>query len=88
MKIAPDKKKHFFVGIVIGLAMEAFFSTILPTHLTLTVVIALTVSFAGAYGFELYSKFTGRGHYELMDAVAALIGAVPGIGIVLLFRIL
>ena len=88
MKIAPDKQKHFFVGIAIGFAMEAFFSYLLPAHLALSVLLAIAVSFAGAYSFELYSKFTGRGHYELMDAIAALIGAIPGIAIVILFRLL
>ncbi|MGZ3880689.1 MAG: hypothetical protein ACXVBF_05100 [Flavisolibacter sp.] len=88
MKIAPDKQKHFLVGIVIGLAMEAFFSYLLPNHLVISALLSVAVSFAGAYAFELYSRFTGHGHYELMDAIAALIGAIPGIAIVLLFRLL
>jgi hypothetical protein len=35
-----------------------------------------------SYGFELYSKYTGHGHYEVMDAVAAIIGGVLGMGVV------
>jgi VanZ family protein len=88
MKIAQDKQKHFYVGVVIGIVMEAFFSFLMPAHLGISVILALAISFAGAYAFELFSKISGRGHYELMDAIAALIGAVPGIAIVVLFRLL
>ena len=88
MKIAPDKQKHFFVGIGIGVAMELFCSYLLPAHVLIAAFLAAAISFAGAYAFELYSKFTGRGHYELMDAIAALIGAIPGILVVVLFRLL
>jgi hypothetical protein len=35
-------------------------------------------SIAIAYGFELFSLFTGKGHYELMDAVAGVLGALIG----------
>jgi hypothetical protein len=28
-----------------------------------------------SYGFELFSKITGHGHYEIADAVASIIGA-------------
>ena len=88
MKIAADKKKHFFVGIAMGAVLQLFFSFLLQGHRGLSVVLAILFSFAIAYGFELYSKFTGRGHYEIMDAIAALIGAIPGIGIVLLVQTL
>jgi VanZ family protein len=84
MKIAPDKKKHFLVGIVMGAVLQTFFSFFLPHHLGYATTLSIIFSFAIAYGFELYSKFTGRGHYELMDAIAALIGAVPGMALILL----
>jgi VanZ family protein len=88
MKIAPDKKKHFFVGIAMGAVLQLFFSFLLKDHRVLCVLSAIVFSFVVGYGFELYSKFTGRGHYEVMDAIAALAGAIPGIGIVLLFQLL
>ena len=88
MKIAEDKQKHFFVGIGIGIVTELFSSYLLPGHIVISSLLAAAVSFAGAYSFELYSKFTGRGHYELMDAIAGLIGAIPGIIIVVIFRLL
>jgi VanZ family protein len=86
MKIAPDKRKHFLVGVVMGVVLQIFFLLVLPYHAGLAMVLTIIFSFAIAYGFELYSKFTGRGHYELMDAIAALIGAMLGVGIVLLIH--
>ena len=88
MKIAPDKKKHFIVGIAMGAVLQTFFSFVLHGHRGLSVLLAILFSFAIAYGFELYSKFTGKGHYEFMDAIAALAGAIPGIGAVLLIQTL
>jgi VanZ family protein len=86
MKIAPDKRKHFLVGIVMGAVLQAFFSFLLPLHLWYATGLSLIFSFAIAYGFELYSKFTGHGHYELMDAIAALIGAVLGMAFIVLLH--
>lgn len=80
MKIAPDKWKHFYVGIAMGAVLQAFFTFILDAHFGLSIALALFFSIAISYGFELFSKFTGKGHYEVMDAVAAVIGALLGIG--------
>lgn len=87
MKIAPDKWKHFFVGIALGAMLQLFFRFLLDTHIVPSVLLALLLSFAIAYGFELYSLFTGKGHYEVMDAVAAEIGAAIGIVTVVLIQI-
>lgn len=86
MKIAADKKKHFFVGILMGAVLQAFFSFLLKTHFILSIVLTLIFSIVIAYGFELFSKFTGKGHYEIMDAVAGVAGAVMGISAVLLIQ--
>lgn len=82
MKIEKDKWKHFFVGIAMGAVIQAFFLFILNTSFLLSTILSLVFSTVVAYGFELFSKFTGRGHYEVMDAVAAVIGAIIGISIV------
>lgn len=78
MKIAQDKWKHFFVGIGMGLIVEAFLHWLAPDHRVITTALAFFIVVAVSYGFELYSKFTGKGHYEVMDAVAAVIGGVLG----------
>jgi hypothetical protein len=86
-KIAPDKWKHFYVGIAMGVVFQAFFWWLLKDHNVLASVIALTMIVFISYGFELFSKFTGKGHYELMDAVAATAGGVIGMGGVFLVQI-
>lgn len=80
MKIAPDKWKHFFVGIVMGAVLQVVFFWILNV-VTASVLISLLFSVVVGYGFELYSKFTGKGHYEVLDAVAAVVGACVGIAL-------
>lgn len=87
-KIAPDKWKHFYVGIPMGGVLQAFLLFLLPGHVLLASGITLLLVIVISYGFELYSKFTGHGHHEIMDAVAAVIGGVLGMAIVLVFRLL
>ena len=86
-KIAPDKWKHFYVGIPMGAVLEAFTLFLLPGHLVLATVITLLLVVFISYGFELYSKFTGHGHHEIMDAVAAIIGGILGMALTLVLRI-
>jgi hypothetical protein len=88
MKIAPDKRKHFLVGIVMGAVLQAFFAFLLDARTGLTVLLSLIFSIAIAYGFELFSKFTGKGHYDVMDAVAGVAGAAIGVGLVLIIQLL
>ena len=77
-RIAPDKWKHFFVGIVMGGVLQAISAYILPNHMLLATIIVFVIVVLISYGFEVLSLITGRGHYEVMDAVAAIIGS--GIG--------
>jgi len=86
MKIAPDKWKHFFVGIAMGAVLQSFFSFFLNIHLGLSILLAIIFSTVIAYGFELFSKFTGKGHYDIIDAVAGVIGAIIGIAGVLIVQ--
>jgi VanZ family protein len=88
MKFAPDKWKHFFVGIVMGAVLQGFFSFLLDAHTGLSMLLSLIFSIVIAYGFEFFSKFTGKGHYDVMDAVAGVIGAVIGICSVLIVQVL
>ena len=87
MKVAPDKWKHFFVGMAMGAALQSFFLFWLHFHLSFSIVLAVIFSIAIAYGFELFSKFTGKGHYDVMDAVAGTIGAIIGIAGVVIVQI-
>jgi glycopeptide antibiotics resistance protein len=88
MNIAPDKKKHFYVGIIMGLVLQLFFWWLLPGKTELDTILAFIASMGISYGFELVSLITGKGVYEVMDAVAGTLGAMPGMLIVLAAQLL
>jgi VanZ family protein len=82
IKIAPDKWKHFFVGIAMGLSMQWLLFFLFPLHKIIASVAVLAIVIIIGYGFELFSKFTGKGHYDVMDAVATVIGGLIGMSII------
>ena len=84
-KIAPDKWKHFFVGIAMGMVLQAIAWWWFPARIYLATTLVFAVIVFISYGFELYSKFTGHGHYEVMDAVASVIGGILGMAAAMLF---
>jgi hypothetical protein len=81
-KIAPDKWRHFYAGILMGAVLQGAGLWLLPHQPGLSTSVALLISIAVSYGFELFSKITGWGIYDIMDAVASAIGGAAGIGIV------
>jgi glycopeptide antibiotics resistance protein len=83
-KIAPDKWKHFFVGIGMGAVLQFFFLYALKVSLLPSIFLSVGIAAAISYGFELYSLLSGRGHYEIMDAVASVIGGMVGISLIAL----
>jgi hypothetical protein len=87
MKIEKDKWKHFFVGIAMGIVLQAFVWWLLKDYHLLATIVAFVIVVGISYGFELFSLFTGKGHYELLDAVAAVIGGALGMGTVLAFQL-
>ncbi|MEP6583840.1 MAG: hypothetical protein ABJA90_06225 [Ginsengibacter sp.] len=84
LKIAPDKWKHFFVGIMMGAGVQFFTWYVMPKHFITSIIITSAVVIAISYGFELFSLITKKGHHEILDAVAAIIGGVIGMAISLL----
>lgn len=62
------------MGVVLQLA--GFF--LFPGEVMYGVVFAFIGIVVISYGFELFSLVTGKGHHELMDAVAAVVGGVLG----------
>lgn len=87
-KIAPDKWKHFYAGIFLGLVLQAFFLFLLDDQLTIAFLISMGLVVAISYGFELFSKITGMGHHDLLDAVASIIGGMLGIVLTLSVHLL
>jgi hypothetical protein len=83
-KIAPDKWKHFFVGIGLGVVLQGFVSFLLQDHIIIATVASFIILLGISYGFELFSKITGFGEYDFIDAVASAIGGALGIGLALL----
>ena len=86
-RIAPDKWKHFFVGIGMGAILQGFTSFLLRDQLILATIIAFVLVVVISYGFELFSKTTGFGIYDFIDAVASVIGGLLGMGLALLFEL-
>jgi hypothetical protein len=81
-KIAPDKWRHFYAGILMGAVLQGTGIWLLSNQPLLSTVVALLIVIAVSYGFELFSKITGMGVYDIMDAVASAIGGAAGMGIV------
>jgi len=72
------------VGIAMGLLFQFSAGLLLPMHLYWAAIISLAIVTAISYGWELLSKITGKGHYEIMDAVFSIIGGLVGMGIMAL----
>ena len=54
-------------------------------HSGRAILISFILVVAISYGFELFSLVTKKGHYDILDAVAGLMGGVIGIGMILFF---
>lgn len=83
-KITRDKWNHFIAGIIMGAMLQCLFWYFLPMRHVLATIFSFSVVVVVSYGFELFSLITGKGHYEFMDAVAAILGGLVGIGVVLI----
>lgn len=81
-QIAPDKWRHFFAGIIMGAFLQASVWWLWPVNLGLVTLLVFIVVLVISYGFELFSKITGKGRYDFMDAVASVIGGVIGMAAV------
>lgn len=82
-RIAPDKWRHFFAGIIMGAFLQASVWWLWPARPGLMALAVFIIVVVVSYGFELFSKVTGKGHYDFIDAVATIIGGVIGMATVL-----
>ncbi|MES2891090.1 MAG: hypothetical protein V4725_03735 [Bacteroidota bacterium] len=78
-KVEPDKIKHFVVGIPLGIVLQVVAVMIFPTQLGLAYTLSIVALVVICYGFELFSKITGKGHADHLDAIAGIIGGAIGI---------
>ena len=83
IKIAPDKRKHFWVGMLMGAIFRIFTLYFFSQNYRLGILITFILIVALCYGFELFSLITKIGHYEILDAVAGIIGGSIGMGFIL-----
>jgi len=87
MKIARDKWRHFYVGIVMGLILQLPALIFLPISWIWASMIVLFLVVAASYGFELISLVTGKGYYDLVDAIAGVIGGIIGMAVAFLVKL-
>ena len=80
VKIAQDKRKHFIIGIAMGVVFQ-YFSVLIFHPVKCAVLICFAGIIAVSYGFEVLSLIIKRGHYEMADALAGIIGGLIGMGI-------
>lgn len=85
-KIAPDKWKHFYVGIGMGAVLQAFLLFLLKEHFWYATALSFLLVVVISYGFELLSLIAKRGHYDVADAVAGIIGGILGMAVVIVVR--
>ncbi|KAA2239939.1 hypothetical protein F0L74_27535 [Chitinophaga agrisoli] len=76
--IPPDKWSHFYAGILIGAIFQSITAYLLPAMPFTGAAIAFLLLVCVSYGFELFSLITGKGHHDVMDAVATVIGGLIG----------
>ena len=84
--IRRDKWKHFIVGVIMGVMLQGLLVWLLPPYIIIGSVIVLIIICAISYGFELTSLIIKKGQYDIVDAVASVVGGLSGMAIVLLVR--
>lgn len=80
-RVKSDKWRHVIAGVPMGFLLQGLATWFIPTRPVLATAIVLLLVCAISYGFELFSKISGKGHYELADAIATVIGGVMGIAV-------
>jgi hypothetical protein len=66
-KIPCDKRMHFIVGAILMSLLLTFNTNIVISFIVTTIV---------AFGIEIYQRFTKSGKYEILDAIAVIIGSL------------
>lgn len=77
MQLSPDKWRHIIAGFVIGMLLPIGIDALYQFEQDYTLALSLVLLAMIAYGFELLSLITGKGHYDFWDAVATFTGGLP-----------
>ena len=83
--MAADKWKHFILGIPLGVILMIAGLFFFPSAVIIVTVFSVIALIVICYGFEIFSLLSGKGHYELMDAIVGIVGGLIGIGGTLIF---
>ena len=65
--IPCDKRLHFLIGVILTSLLACF--KLNPLLILVFIVLI-------AFGIEIYQKITYTGEYEILDAVAVIIGSI------------
>jgi hypothetical protein len=71
------------MGLILQLPALIF----LPISWIWASMIVLFLVVAASYGFELISLVTGKGYYDLVDAIAGVIGGIIGMAVAFLVKL-
>lgn len=66
-----------------GVVLQFVAYWLFPHSPIIAILSALAIVIAISYGFELFSLFSGFGHYDFYDAIASIIGSMLGMAIVI-----
>ena len=61
---------------------------LMPEHFVAGIISTFFLVVIISYGFELYSLLSKKGHYEVLDAIAGIVGGIIGMATVLLFSLI
>ncbi len=64
-----------------GSILQIVAEYIAPGRMVVSGILALVAVIGISYGFELFSRITGKGHHEIKDAVASILGGIIGIAV-------
>jgi hypothetical protein len=81
--IKKDKWRHFIVGVCMGLLFEGVALHYFPDSPWAGSFIVFGFVLLICYGFELASLVFKRGHYDVIDAVAGILGGLMGMVIMI-----
>jgi hypothetical protein len=70
---APDKRKHFYYGMLIALATIILF---LPFPFSIPVLGTISAGIVGIGKEVIYDKKMGKGQFEWLDFVATMNGGI------------
>lgn len=85
MKLAPDKWRHIFAGFFIGLVLPLIGYYMFDLPMLSNYFLSLFGLMLISYGFEVFSFVSGKGHYDMVDAVVTVLGGLPGLALSGLF---